>query len=84
MTPGELAKVTKAMRDLGYAAKEIDACNGDQGALLSLMASVRSDVVRSGNGVAYGSRRPNDKTLKGVDEELANKVLNAAAAKGVA
>lgn len=82
MTPQELAKVSKAMRDLGYSNAEIDACNGDQAALLSLMAAERSESARSGNGVAYGARRPNDKTLKDVDDHLAKQVAKASPGKG--
>jgi hypothetical protein len=73
MTPAELAKVTKAARDLGFTNAEVDACNGDQVALLALFASACSQVSRdqTGNGVSYGPRQPGRKTIKDIDDHVA-------------
>lgn len=77
MTPAELAKVTKAARDLGFTNAEINSCNGDQAALLALFASARSVVSRVGNGVAYGARRAGRRSVKDIDDHVAKLTAKA-------
>jgi len=80
VTPAELAKVTKAARDLGFTNAEVDACNEDQAALLALFASARSQVAldQTGQGVAYGPRQPGRMTIKDIDDRMAVKVSRKA------
>lgn len=79
MTPAELAKVTKAARDLGFTNAEVDACNGDQAALLALFASACSEVSRDvpGTGVSYGARRVGRRTIKDIDDHVAKLTAKA-------
>lgn len=83
MTPAELAKVTKAMRDLGFSNAEIDACGGDQVALLNRISAERSSVTRSGTTVVYGARRINDKKIADVDGHLARALAKVIVSKKV-
>jgi hypothetical protein len=74
MTPAQLAKVTKSGRDLGFTNAEMDACNGDQAALLALFAKERSEESANGQAVVYGAKKPNIKTVKDADDHIAKKV----------
>ena len=74
MTPQELAKVSNAARALGFTNAEVDACNGDQMALLTLLASVRSEVSANGKAVAYGARKQNNRTIKDIEDYIAKRV----------
>lgn len=71
MTPAQLAKVSKAARDLGYTNQEIDACNGDQAALLALLASDVSELTVQAGAIVYGPRKPNPRKLKDVEDDIA-------------
>lgn len=77
MTPAELAKITKSLRDIGFSKSEIDACGGAQASILAMIAAQCSEVLRSGNSAAYGARRSNGKTLKHVDDDVAKRAANA-------
>lgn len=80
MTPAELAKVSKAARDLGYTKQEIDACNGDQAALLALLASDVSELTVKAGAIVYGTRKPNPKKLKDVEDDIAKRATPSALA----
>lgn len=81
MTSAELAKVSKAARNLGFTNKEIDACNGDQLALLTLFATDASEISSLTGTVIYGAKKPNKKTLKDVDDDITKKTTKAVKVK---
>ncbi len=81
MTPAELAKVSKSARNLGFTNQEIDACNGDQLALLALFASSVSEISIQAGSLMYGAKKANGKTLKDVDDEITKKTAKAVKVK---